>query len=102
MAYGALKQQELIELVRSHHPHMLEEEVRRALNRAQADFSAQTEVLEAVFGDTLVTDQRFYRLGASNNQADHPIIRIKRVDIMGEHIPRFTGLPPTTDKDVVS
>ena len=101
MAYGALKQQELIEMIRGHHPHMLEEEVRRALNRAQSDFSAKTECLVTVFTDTLVKDQRYYRLGAINNQADHPIIKIKVVDISNEMIPRFSGIPPIIDKDTV-
>ena len=101
MSYGALKQQELIELVRSHHPFMLEEEVRRALNRAQADYSSKTECLVSVFQDTLIKDQRYYRLGTSNNQADHPIIKMKVVDIENEAIPRFSGIPPTFDKDTV-
>ena len=101
MAYGALRQQELIELVRSHHPFMLEEEVRRALNRAQSDFSSRTECLVSVFQDELVTDQRYYRLGANDNQADHPIIKMKVVDISNEVIPRFTGIPPILDKDTV-
>jgi hypothetical protein len=101
MAYGALRQQELIELVRSHHPFMLEEEVRRALNRAQSDFSSRTECLTTVFKDTLITDQRYYRLGSNSNQADHPIIKIKVVDISNEVIPRFRGIPPIIDKDAV-
>lgn len=99
MSYGALKQQELIELVRSHHPFMLEEEVRRALNRAQSDYSSRTECLVTVFQDTLVKDQRYYRLGGNDNQADHPIIKMKVVDISNEVIPRFTGIPPIIDKD---
>ncbi len=101
MAYGTLKQKELVEMIRGHHPHMLEEEVRRALNRAQADFSAQTEVLESVYSDTLIKDQRYYRLGASASQADHPIIQIKRVDISNKLIPRLIGDPPILDKDTI-
>ena len=77
------------------------EDERRALNRAQSDFSAKTECLVTVFTDTLVKDQRYYRLGANNNQADHPIIKIKVVDISNEMIPRFSGIPPIIDKDTV-
>ena len=101
MAYGALKQQELIEMVRGHHPHMLEEEVRRALNRAQSDFSSRTECIVKIFTDTLVKDQRYYRLGSNTNEADHPIIKVKEVDIANIVIPRLTGSPPLLDKDTV-
>jgi len=102
MAYGRVTQQELIELVRSHHPHMLEEEVRRALNRAQAEFCAETEIVESLFVDLLIEGQSFYRLGASAIQGDHPIITIKRVDINEEVIPRLKGDPPLLDKDVIA
>ena len=102
MAYGALKQQELIELVRGHHPHMLEEEVRRALNRAQAEFCSETGIVESLFVDTLVQDQSFYRLGSSPIQGDHPIITVKRVDIEEEVIPRLKGDTPLLDKDIIA
>tara|TARA_R100000152_G_C6770465_1_gene196648 strand:+ start:94 stop:408 length:315 start_codon:yes stop_codon:yes gene_type:complete len=100
MAYGILKQQELIELVRQHHPHMLEEEIRRALNRAQADFCAETEIIESLYKDTLVKDQRFYRLGTGSHGSSHPIIDIKKVSVGGEKIPRLIGDPPYEDKDL--
>tara|TARA_R110002020_G_scaffold181645_1_gene376752 strand:+ start:10726 stop:11037 length:312 start_codon:yes stop_codon:yes gene_type:complete len=102
MAYGRITQQELIELVRSHHPHMLEEEVRRALNRAQAEFCAETEIIESLYADTIVDGQSFYRLGSSAIQGDHPIITIKRVDINEEVIPRLKGSPPLLDKDIIA
>ena len=102
MAYGNLTQQELIELVRNHHPHMLEEEVRRALNRAQADFCAKTEIIESLFVDQLETGVSFYRMGSSAVQGDHPIITVKRVDISEEVIPRLKGHPPLLDKDIIA
>ena len=102
MAYGALKKQELIELVRAHHPHMLEEEVRRALNRAQSDFCSETGVVESLFVDALIEGQSFYRMGASAIQGDHPIITVKRVDIEQEVIPRLQGDPPFLDKDIIA
>tara|TARA_R100000152_G_C6780831_1_gene214123 strand:- start:2877 stop:3188 length:312 start_codon:yes stop_codon:yes gene_type:complete len=102
MAYGALKQQELIELIRGHHPHMLEEEVRRALNRAQSEFCSVTGIVESLFVDTLISGQSFYRLGNSPIQGDHPIITIKRVDINEEVIPRLKGDPPLLDKDILA
>lgn len=102
MAYGRITQQELIELVRSHHPHMLEEEVRRGINRAQAEFCSETEIIESLFADILVEEQTFYRLGSSAIQGDHPIITVKRVDIAHEVIPRLKGDPPLLDKDLVA
>ena len=100
MAYGVLKQQELIELVRQHHPHMLEEEIRRALNRAQADYCSETEIIESLFKETLVADQRFYRLGKDAHLGSHPILDIKKVSIGGEKISRLIGDAPYEDKDV--
>lgn len=101
MAYGGMTQQELIELVQQHHPEMGTAEVRKALNRAQSQFCAETEVLEDTFTDTIATGQRYYKLSNSNALANHPILTIKRVDIDGEVINRFIGTPPTIDVDEV-
>ena len=81
---------------------MLEEEVRRALNRAQAEFCDKTEIVESLFVDQLVEGQSFYRLGSSAIQGDHPIITIKRVDIEEEVLPRLKGDPPLLDKDIIA
>lgn len=102
MSFGMMTQKELIELVQQHHPDMGETECRMALNRAQSQFGSETEVIEDVFTDTIVTDQRYYKLADSNAQSMHPIITVKRVDIAGEVIPRLIGNPPTIDTDEVS
>ena len=101
MAYGAMTQQELIELVQQHHPGMGAAEVRKALNRAQSQFCAETQILEDSFTDAIVTNQRYYKFADSNALANHPILEIRRVDIDGEPIPRFIGTPPSVDVDEV-
>ena len=102
MSFGLTTQRKLIELIQQHHENMGETECREALNRAQSEFCAETEILEDVFTDTLVLDQRYYKLTASNAAANHPILTIKRVDISGEPIPRLIGNPPTVDVDEVT
>jgi hypothetical protein len=101
MAFGGMTQQELIELVQQHHPGMGIAEIRKALNRAQAQFCAETEILEDTFTDTIVANQRYYKLSQSNSLTNHPILEVKRVDISGEPISRFIGTPPTIDVDEV-
>ena len=101
MSFGMMTQKELIELIQQHHPAMNETECRMALNRAQSQFGSEAEAIEDVFTDTIVTDQRYYKLADSNSQALHPIISIKRVDVDGEVIPRLIGNPPTIDTDGV-
>ena len=102
MAYGGMTQQELMELVQQHHPHMGEAEVRKALNRTQSQFCAETGIIEDTFTDTLIANQRYYKLAEGNALANHPILEIKRVDIDGEIIPRLVGPPPNIDVDPVS
>ena len=99
MAYGAITQRELIEMIQQHHPKMGESEVRRALNRAQSQFCSETAVLEDTFTDVLVTGQRYYKFANSNALGNHPILKIKRLDIEGEIMPRLVGPPPTIDVD---
>ena len=101
MSFGLTTQRKLIELIQQHHPGMGETECREGLNRAQSEFCAETEILEDVFTDTLVANQRYYKLTDSNASANHPIITIKRLDLNGEIMPRLIGNPPTVDVDEV-
>ena len=87
-----MKQRDMIELIRQHHPGTLEEEVRRALNRAQDDFSSQTEILETSYTIPSVVGQRYYKLHEQT-------ITLKRVEIDNVAIPRLRGLPQETDID---
>jgi hypothetical protein len=102
MSFGMMIQKELIELIQQHHPDMGETECRKALNRAQSQFGSETEIIEDLFTDTIVAEQRYYKLADSNADSMHPIITIKRVDIEGEVIPRLTSTPPTIDSDEVA
>ena len=85
-----MKQQELIEIIQQHHPDSGEVIIRTALNRAQDDFSAKTQILDAVADDTLVKDKRFYDL-------DPGMLEIKRVEIDDVVVPRLIGKPTKGD-----
>jgi hypothetical protein len=88
----------LIELVKQHHPHMAEEEIRHLLNRAADDLSTKAELIETSFkivtattddGDS-VANQRFYRLPDG-------LFKIKEVFLDGVLIPRLIGSPIIDD-----
>ena len=44
-----MTQKQLIELIQQHHPIMGETEIRLALNRAQDDFCAKTELIKETY-----------------------------------------------------
>ena len=59
-----MTQQEMIELVQQHHPHMGETEIEKILLRAYRDFAMKTSIHRTSFtldGDT-VANQRYYAL----------------------------------------
>ena len=43
----------LIELIKQHHPHMIEEEIRHLLNRAADDLSVKSELIETLDNDKI-------------------------------------------------
>ena len=60
---------EMIELVRQHHPHMQDNEIRLLLNRASDDFCSKTEMLKDSFSlgsdsapDSTTANKRYYSL----------------------------------------
>ena len=67
-----MKQQELIELVRQHHPRMGVTEIRAKLNRAQNDFCARTEIIKRTYTQLTTAGKRYYTL-------DKDIIKILKV-----------------------
>ena len=85
-----MKQIEMIELVRQHHPHLGETEIRKLLDRAIEDFSAKTEIFESEESITTTADQRFYNLSSN-------ILKIKKVWYNNTEIPRFIGQPSIDD-----
>ena len=69
-----MNQKQLIELIQQHHPSAGETEIRKALNRAQDDFSSKTEILRGTYTETSVAGQRNYPL-------HREMIKVYRVDI---------------------
>ena len=58
---------EMIELIKQHHPHMGETEIRLALNRASDDYCAKTELVKESWylssdSSASVANQRYYKL----------------------------------------
>lgn len=87
-----MKQKDMIELIRQHHPKALEAEIRKAVNRAQDEFCSETEILETSYLISSIVGQRFYTL--------HPqALTIKSVEIDNVTIPRLQGKPNITDID---
>lgn len=86
---------EMIELVKQHHPHMGDTEIRLLLNRASDDFCAKTEIVKeswAITSDSSlsVANQRYYALPTD-------ILRISEVYVNDVKIPRLIGKPIIDD-----
>ena len=85
-----MKQIEMVELVRLHHPHLGETEIRKLLDRALADFAARTEMIESSVTTTTVANQRYYSL--SDN-----VIKLTSVWLNDTQIPQLIGKPVIDD-----
>ena len=85
-----MKQIEMVELVRLHHPHLGETEIRKLLDRALADFAARTEMIESSVTTTTVANQRYYSL--SDN-----VIKLTSVWLNDTQIPQLIGQPVIDD-----
>jgi len=93
-SYGyGLTQQQLIELVRTHHPAMLENEIRVYLNQAMREFSKKSKILRGVFDKTIANGVRWY-------QIDDEIVSINLVYFDGERISRLQSPPENQDLDI--
>ena len=80
----------MVELVRLHHPHLGETEIRKLLDRALADFAARTEMIESSVTTTTVANQRYYSL--SDN-----VIKLTSVWLNDTQIPQLIGKPVIDD-----
>ena len=88
----------LLELVKQHHPHMGEEEIRHLLNRAADDMSLKAELVKTSFemvtattqNGTTTADRRYYKLPDG-------LFKIKEVFLNGVRIPRLIGKPKIDD-----
>ena len=87
-----MTQKELIEVIQQHFPDKGESIVRSSLNRALNDFTARTQITDAVATDTLAIDKRMYDL-------DPGMLTIKRVEIDSVKIPRLVTPPVKGDLD---
>jgi hypothetical protein len=88
---------EIIELVKQHHPHMGETEIRLLANRASDDFCAKTEMLKDSFSlgadvdaDSTTANKRYYTLPSE-------ILTIREVYLNSVRIPRLIGKPIIDD-----
>tara|TARA_Y100001973_G_C5133044_1_gene298844 strand:+ start:301 stop:597 length:297 start_codon:yes stop_codon:yes gene_type:complete len=88
---------EIIELVKQHHPDMGETEIRLLANRASDDFCARTEILKDTFAlgadvdaDSTTANKRYYTLPGE-------ILTIREVYLNNVKIPRLIGKPTIDD-----
>tara|TARA_R100000781_G_C4063178_1_gene121777 strand:+ start:277 stop:549 length:273 start_codon:yes stop_codon:yes gene_type:complete len=84
---------EMSELVRQHHEHMGQTEIRKVLNRAINDFCIQTNVVETSFTfeiTELNEEDRYIWL-------DDDILNIERVEVDDYVIPRLLQVPVKRD-----
>ena len=88
---------EMIELIRQHHPAMADSEIRLLLNRASDDFCARTEILKDSFSlgidvdaDYTATNKRYYTIPSE-------ILTIREVYLNDVRIPRLIGKPIIDD-----
>ena len=90
-----MKLQQMIELVRKHHPDLGSNEIIHLLNQASDEFCSRTLVLDEATQFDTVADQRYYGLKES-------ILEIKSVDIVDDDgntvkINRLMGRPEYRD-----
>jgi len=90
-----MKLQQMIELVRKHHPDLGSNEIIHLLNQASDEFCSRTLILDEATQFDTVADQRYYGLKES-------ILEIKSVDIVDDDgntvkINRLMGRPEYRD-----
>ena len=81
-----MKQKNLIELVKQHHPQLSDTQVRIYLNQAMKDFCRKTAIMRSAYQFNTTADQRFYELPTD-------IILVEKVHVEDYEIPRL-GSPP--------
>jgi hypothetical protein len=90
-----MKLQQMIELVRKHHPDLGSNEIIHLLNQASDEFCSRTLILDEATQFDTVASQRYYGLKES-------ILEIKSVDIVDDDgntvkINRLMGRPEYRD-----
>ena len=84
---------EMTELVRQHHDHMGQNEIRKILNRAINDFAIRTKVVQTSFTFNITSDNQEDRW----IWLDDDIIDIERVEVDDYVIPRLINFPIKKD-----
>ena len=87
-----MTQKQMIELIQQHHPGLGETEIRLALNRAQDDYCAKTELIKETYTQDSVAGQRYYTIHAQ-------VLKILSVQINDVDIPRLIGKPIIDDDE---
>jgi len=87
-----MTQKQLIELIQQHHSGMGETEIRLALNRAQDNYCAKTELIKETYTQNSVAGKRYYTI-------DPQIIKITSVQVNDVTIPRLIGKPIIDDDE---
>ena len=82
----------MIELIQQHHPGLGETEIRLALNRAQDDYCAKTELIKETYTQNSVAGQRYYTIHAQ-------VLKILSVQVNDVEIPRLIGKPIIDDDE---
>tara|TARA_R110002020_G_scaffold31657_2_gene98390 strand:+ start:2270 stop:2536 length:267 start_codon:yes stop_codon:yes gene_type:complete len=88
-----MKQKQMLEIIKEHHPEMTTGEARIHLNNASRQFCRKTGILPRVFSFTTTKDQRYYEL-------DDDILEVEKVVYDGKVKRRLVGRPETIDLDV--
>ena len=86
---------EMTELVRQHHDHMGQTEIRKVLNRAVSDFCIKTKVIQTSFTFDITEDNQDDRW----IWLDDHIIDVERVEVDNHAIPRALIMPAIRDFD---
>ena len=87
-----MTQLELIELIQQHHPAMGHTEITSAINRAQDDYCAKTELLKTSYVQNSTAGKRYYELHAD-------ILKVTKVQINDVEIPRLLKMPIIDDDE---
>ena len=87
-----MTQKQLIELIQQHHATMGETEIRLALNRAQDDYCAKTELIKETYTQNSVAGQRYYTIHAQ-------VLKILSVQVNDVEIPRLIDKPIIDDDE---
>ena len=87
-----MTQKQMIELIQQHHPGLGETEIRLALNRAQDDYCAKTELIKETYTQSSVAGQRYYTIHAQ-------VLKILSVQVNDVEIPRLIDKPIIDDDE---